>query len=78
MKMSDVRDLTRVYMQLVAYFPELKSDVHTHHHLPLTLLALPTKAKGIVFRFIIEYNSSLRDFGPLGNTNRFMRIFERS
>jgi hypothetical protein len=28
------------------------------------LLALPTKAKDIVFRFIIEY-SSLRDFGPL-------------
>ncbi len=29
------------------------------------LLALPTnKAKHIVFRFIIEYNSSLMDFGP--------------
>jgi len=28
-----------------------------------TLLALPTKAKDIVFTFIIEY-SSLRDFGP--------------
>jgi hypothetical protein len=27
------------------------------------LLALPTKGKDIVFRFIIEYNS-LRDFGP--------------
>jgi hypothetical protein len=26
-------------------------------------LALPTKAKDIVLRFIIEY-SSLRDFGP--------------
>jgi hypothetical protein len=64
MKMSDVRHLTRVYMQFVASFPELKSDVH---HLPLTLLALPTKAQGLVFRFIIEYNSSLRDFGPLGN-----------
>jgi hypothetical protein len=35
---------------------------------PLILLALPTKAnKDIVFRFIIEYYSSLRDFGPLGN-----------
>ncbi len=29
----------------------------------MTLLALPTKAKDIVFRFLIEY-SSLRDFGP--------------
>jgi hypothetical protein len=30
----------------------------------MSLLALPTtKAKEIVFRFIIEY-SSLRDFGP--------------
>jgi len=28
------------------------------------LLALPTKAKDIGFRFIIEYSSSLRDFGP--------------
>jgi hypothetical protein len=28
-----------------------------------SLLVLPTKAKDIVFRFIIEY-SSLRDFGP--------------
>jgi hypothetical protein len=28
-----------------------------------SLLALPTKAKDIVFRFIIEY-SSLMDFGP--------------
>jgi hypothetical protein len=27
------------------------------------LLALPTKGKDIVFRFIIEY-ISLRDFGP--------------
>jgi hypothetical protein len=44
------------------------------------LLALPTKAKDIaVFRFIIEY-SSLRDFGPLRNNNRFifyMRFFEK-
>jgi len=36
----------------------------------------------IVFRFIIEYSSSLRDFNrPLGNNNRSifinMRIFER-
>jgi len=31
----------------------------------LILLALPTtKGKDIVFRFIIEYYSSLRDFGP--------------
>jgi hypothetical protein len=29
----------------------------------MNLLALPTKGKGIVFRFIVEY-SSLRDFGP--------------
>jgi hypothetical protein len=29
----------------------------------LCLLALPSTARGIVFRFIIEYNS-LRDFGP--------------
>jgi hypothetical protein len=29
----------------------------------VSLLALPTKAKDIVFRFIIEY-SSLMDFGP--------------
>ncbi len=35
---------------------------------PGTLLALPTKAKSIVFRLIIEY-SSLRDFRPLGNNN---------
>jgi len=25
---------------------------------------LPTQGKDIVFRFIIEYSSSLRDFGP--------------
>ncbi len=38
------------------------------------LLALPTKAKDIVFRFIIEY-SSLRDFyRPLGNSNRSIFI----
>jgi hypothetical protein len=29
----------------------------------LALLALPTKARIIVFRFLIEY-SSFRDFGP--------------
>jgi hypothetical protein len=51
------------------------------------LLALPTtkaKKKDIVFRFIIEYDSSLRDFGPLGSNNNnnrsiylfYMRIFE--
>jgi len=28
-----------------------------------TLLALPTKAKDIVFRFIIDYIVALRDFG---------------
>jgi hypothetical protein len=35
------------------------------------LLAMPTKGKkDIVFRFIIECNSSLRDFyRPLGNNN---------
>jgi hypothetical protein len=27
------------------------------------LLALPTKGKDMVFRFIIEYSSFLRDFG---------------
>jgi hypothetical protein len=33
-----------------------------------------TKAKDIVFRFIIEY-SSLRDFGPLVNRSIFIRGF---
>jgi hypothetical protein len=33
------------------------------------LLAWRTQGKDIVFRFIIEYNSSLMDFGPL--VNRF-------
>jgi hypothetical protein len=38
------------------------------------LLAVPTKARIIVFRFIIEY-SSLRDFyRPLGNINRSIFI----
>ncbi len=35
----------------------------------------------IVFRFIIEYSSRLRDFGPLGNNTRsifYMRIFEKT
>jgi len=49
-----------------------------------SLLALPTKARIIVFRFIIEY-SSLRDFyRSLGNNNNnnnnrsiFIRSFER-
>jgi hypothetical protein len=42
------------------------------------LLALPTKARFIVFRFIVEY-SSLRDFyRPLGHRPIFdTRIFER-
>jgi hypothetical protein len=40
----------------------------------LLLLALPTKSKDIVFRFIIEY-SSLRDFyWPLDNNNRSIFI----
>jgi len=30
----------------------------------LVLLALPTQDKDIVFRFIIEYNNSLRILGP--------------
>jgi hypothetical protein len=41
---------------------------------------LPTKAKDIVFRFIIDY-TSFKNFLPLGNNNRSiffdMRIFER-
>jgi hypothetical protein len=32
-------------------------------HCSTSLLALPTKARILCFRFIIEY-SSLRDFGP--------------
>jgi hypothetical protein len=37
----------------------------THSILSIIGLALPTKArKDIVFRFIIEYYSSLMDFGP--------------
>jgi len=31
--------------------------------------------KDIVFRFIIEY-SILRDFGPLGNNNRSIFLYE--
>jgi hypothetical protein len=38
-------------VQVISFFPSF------------ALLALPTKSKDIVFRFIIEY-SSLRDFGP--------------
>jgi hypothetical protein len=37
--------------------------------------------RDIVFRFIIEYSSRLRDFGPLGNNTRsifYMRIFEKT
>jgi hypothetical protein len=58
----------------------------TLKHLGEILLALPTtKAKKkdiVVFRFIIEYSSSLRDFyRPLGNNNRsifmYLMIFER-
>jgi hypothetical protein len=47
----------------------------------VSLLALPTKAlKDIVFRFIIEYNSSLRDFyrpllGDNNNNNNNRSIF---
>jgi hypothetical protein len=38
-----------------------------HYTRGVFFLALPTtKAKDVVFRFIIEY-TSLRDFGPLGN-----------
>jgi hypothetical protein len=33
-------------------------------------LALPLVGKDVVFRFIIEYSSSLMDFGPIGNNNR--------
>jgi hypothetical protein len=29
-----------------------------------SLLALPTKAKGIVFGFIIEYSTPFRDLAP--------------
>ncbi len=44
------------------------------------------EGKDIVFRFIIEYSSSLKGFWPLGNNNNnnnnrsiyfYMRIFER-
>ncbi len=35
------------------------------------LLALPTKARILVFRFVIEY-SSLRGFWPLGNRSIFI------
>jgi hypothetical protein len=46
-----------------------------------SFVGLAVQGKDIVFRFIIEYNSSLRDFyRPLGNNNRsifYMRIFER-
>jgi hypothetical protein len=38
-------------VQVISFFPSF------------ALLALPTKSKDMVFRFIIEY-SSLRDFGP--------------
>jgi hypothetical protein len=31
------------------------------------LLAFAYQGKDIVFKFIIEYSSSLMDFGPLGN-----------
>jgi hypothetical protein len=37
----------------------------------LCLLGLPTKAKDIVFRLIIDYIVALRDFWHLGN-NRFI------
>ncbi len=54
------------------------------HNLFIYLLALPTKqGKDIVFRFIIEYCSSLRDFyRPLGNNNNrsiffYMKVFEK-
>jgi hypothetical protein len=43
------------------------------------LLALPTtkKAKDIVFRFILEYYSSLRDFGHyVINNNRSIFLYE--
>ncbi len=50
---------------------------YTNEHL---FLALPTKARILVFRFIIEYiPSSLMDIEPLGNNRSilYMRIFER-
>jgi hypothetical protein len=41
-----------------------------------SLLALQAyQGKDIVFTFIIEYYSSLRDFGPLGNNNRSIFIW---
>jgi hypothetical protein len=40
------------------------------------LLALAYQGKDIVFRFIIEYYSSLRDFySPLGNNNNNNKRF---
>ncbi len=30
-------------------------------------VAFAYQGKDIVFRFVIEYSSTLRDFGPLGN-----------
>ncbi len=48
----------------------------------LDFVGIAYKGKDIVFRFIIEYSSLIRDFGPLGNNNKnrsilIMRIFER-
>jgi hypothetical protein len=47
---------------------------YTHEHL---FLALPTKARILVFRFIIEYiPSSLMDIEPLGNNRSiFYRLY---
>jgi len=42
------------------YYIPYRNQIH-----PLWVLALPTKGKDIVFRFITEYySSSLMDFGP--------------
>ncbi len=50
-------------------------EVYHHFNLYSNLLALPTtQGKDIVLGFIIIEYSSLMDFGPLGNNNRFIFI----
>jgi hypothetical protein len=54
------------HAELLKFFPHQKLEAYLttiYMFSQTTLLALPTKARIIVFRFIIEYGS-LRDFGP--------------
>ncbi len=68
----------QLIMYLCQYLPAIinsTSSFNSSSKPCKTLLALLTKAKDIVFRFILEY-SSLKDFyRPLGNNNRSSNFY---